>query len=385
MNLTRDAILTMPDSPILDVWRLGVGRSDVIGLWAGESDLPTPKPFCDAAAAALAAGHTFYSQNRGIPALRDAIAAYYARLCDVTVADERIAATSSGMNAVMLVAQAIIEPGDNVVCVTPSWPNILRAITITGGEVRAVPLSHGDDGWHLDLQRLFDACDARTRAIYYASPGNPTGWMLEGEQQQRLLEFARARGIAILADEVYQRIVYDRPYAPSMLEFASPDDPVFVINSFSKAWAMTGWRMGWLVYPRAMLDTFEKLIQFNTSGGQAFLQAGAAAALNEGEPFVQSFVERCRGGQRIALERLRAMSGVQVVPNTASFYLMFSVAGVTDTLEFCKRAVLEAGVGLAPGTAFGEESAQQIRLCYARGDESLIEALDRLEKFIRKF
>jgi aspartate aminotransferase len=383
MSLTRETILTMPDSPIIDVWRLGVGRRDVIGLWAGESDLPTPKAFCDAASAALAAGQTFYSQNRGIPALREAIAAYYARLSGLDVADERIAATSSGMNSVMLVAQAIIEPGDNVVCVTPSWPNILRAVTITGGEVRSVPLSHGEDGWHLDLQRLFDACDARTRAIYYASPGNPTGWMLEGDQQRQLLDFARARGIAILADEVYQRIVYDRPYAPSMLEFAGPDDPVFVINSFSKAWAMTGWRMGWLVYPRHMLETFEKLIQFNTSGGQAFLQAGACVALNEGEPFVQSFVERCRGGQRIVLERLRAMPGVHVVPNKASFYLMFSVEGVTDTLEFCKRAVLEAGVGLAPGVAFGDESAQQIRLCYARSDESLIEALDRLERFVR--
>ncbi|HKT99226.1 MAG TPA: pyridoxal phosphate-dependent aminotransferase [Paraburkholderia sp.] len=383
MNLTRDAILAMPDSPIIDVWRLGVGRIDVIGLWAGESDLPTPKPFCDAAAAALAGGQTFYSQNRGIAALREAIAAYYQRLCGVTLEDERIAATCSGMNSVMLVAQALIEPGDNVVCVTPSWPNILRAITITGGEVRAVPLSHGDDGWHLDLQRLFDACDARTRAIYFASPGNPTGWMIEEAQQRALMEFARKRGIAILADEVYQRIVYDRSHAASMLEYATPDDPLFVVNSFSKAWAMTGWRMGWLVYPRAMLETFEKLIQFNTSGGQAFLQAGATVALNEGEPFVRSFVERCRGGQRIALERLRAMPGVKVVPNQASFYLMFSVEGVTDTLDFCKRAVRDAGVGLAPGIAFGEESAQQIRLCYARSDASLIEAMGRLERFVR--
>lgn len=382
MNLTRDAILAMPDSPIIDVWRLGVGRTDVIGLWAGESDLPTPKPFCDAAAAALAGGQTFYSQNRGIAPLREAIAAYYQRLCGVTLEDERIAATCSGMNSVMLVAQALIEPGDNVVCVTPSWPNILRAITITGGEVRAVPLGHGDDGWHLDLQRLFDACDARTRAIYYASPGNPTGWTIEAEQQRALMEFARKRGIAILADEVYQRIVYDRSHAASMLEYATPDDPLFVVNSFSKAWAMTGWRMGWLVYPRAMLETFEKLIQFNTSGGQAFLQAGATVALNEGEPFVRSFVERCRGGQRIALERLRAMPGVKVVPNQASFYLMFSVEGVTDTLDFCKRAVCDAGVGLAPGIAFGEESAQQIRLCYARSDASLIEAMDRLERFV---
>ncbi|ASC65087.1 aspartate aminotransferase [Achromobacter denitrificans] len=384
MNLTRESILAMPDSPIIDVWRLGAGRNDVIGLWAGESDLPTPKAFSDAATHALANGHTFYSQNRGIPALREAIAGYYARLCGVHLDDDRIAATSAGMNAVMLVAQAIISPGDNVVCITPSWPNILRAITIAGGEVRETPLDHDGNGWRLDLQRLFDACDARTRAIYYASPGNPTGWMLEGEQQRELLAYARERNIAIIADEVYQRIVYDRPYAPSMLEIASPDDPVFVINSFSKSWAMTGWRMGWLVYPRGMTDTFEKLIQFNTSGGQAFLQAGGVAALNDGEPFVRSFVERCRGGQRIVLERLAELDGVAVVPNQASFYVMFSIDGVTDTLAFCKQAVHEARVGLAPGVAFGPSSAGQIRLCYARSDEQLIEAMDRLQAFIRR-
>ena len=191
------------------------------GAWAraattssacGPARATCPRPaYSDAAAQALAAGHTFYSQNRGIPALRAAIAGYYERLCGVRLDDERIAATCAGMNAVMLVAQAIVEPGDNVVCVTPSWPNILRAITITGGEAREVALDHDDSGWHLDLQRLFDACDGRTRAIYYASPGNPTGWMLEDAQQRELLAWARGRGIAIIADEVYQRIVYDRP------------------------------------------------------------------------------------------------------------------------------------------------------------------------------
>lgn len=384
MSLTRASILEMPDSPIIDVWRLGAGRSDVIGLWAGESDLPTPKLFSDAAAQALASGHTFYSQNRGIPPLREAIAAYYSRLCDVRLDDERIAVTCAGMNAVMLVAQAIVSPGDNVVCITPSWPNILRAVTIAGGQVREVPLAHDDSGWRLDMQQLFDACDTNTRAIYYASPGNPTGWMLEGGQQRELLAFARERAIAIIADEVYQRIVYDRPYASSLLEIASPDDPVFVVNSFSKSWAMTGWRMGWLIYPRNMVDTFEKLIQFNTSGGQAFLQAGGVAALNEGEPFVRSFVERCRRGRRIVLEQLRDLDGVEIVPNNASFYVMFSIDGVSDTLTFCKRAVHEAGVGLAPGIAFGASSAHQIRLCYARADEPLFDAMERLQGFIRR-
>jgi len=383
MNLTRPSILAMPDSPIIDVWRMGFGRSDIIGLWAGESDLPTPKRFADASTLALAQGQTFYTQNRGIPALREAIANYYQRLCGVDVADARIAATSAGMNAVMLVAQAILNPGDKVVCITPSWPNILNAITIVGGELCEVPLAFSDTGWHLDMQRLFDACDAHTRAIYWASPGNPTGWMLEGEQQRELLAFARQRNIALIADEVYQRIVYDRPHAPSMLEIAAPEDPLFVINSFSKAWAMTGWRMGWLVYPQGMTDTFEKLIQFNTSGGQPFLQAAGVVALNEGEDFVQSFVERCRRGQRLVLDALAGLDNVRVIPNQASFYVMFSVDGVTDTLAFCKQAVHEARVGLAPGIAFGAASAQQIRLCYARSEEQLVQAMARLQGFIQ--
>jgi len=384
MNLTRTAILEMPDSPIIDVWRMGFGRSDIIGLWAGESDLPTPKRFSEAAAQALVAGQTFYTQNRGIPELRRAIADYYRRLCGVAVADTRIAATSAGMNAVMLVAQAILNPGDKVVCITPSWPNILNAINIVGGQVVDVALEYDAQGWHLDMQRLMDTCIAQNvRAIYWASPGNPTGWMLEGEQQRELLAFARQRGIALIADEVYQRIVYDRPHAPSMLEIATPDDPVFVINSFSKAWAMTGWRMGWLVYPQDMTDTFEKLIQFNTSGGQAFLQAAGVVALDEGEDFVRGFVERCRRGQRIVLDGLAELDTVQVIPNQASFYVMFSVAGVADTLAFCKQAVREAQVGLAPGMAFGAASAHQIRLCYARSESQLTQAMNRLQVFIR--
>jgi aspartate aminotransferase len=383
-RIVKPTISALEDSPIIDVWRLGIGRPDVIGLWAGESDLPTPAFICEAASAALAQGKTFYSQNRGIPSLRQALRDYYARLCGIEIEDGRIAATSSGMNAVMLVAQAIVGAGDNIVCVTPSWPNILRAIAILGGEVREVPLGHDENGWSLDLDALFAACDEHTRAIYFASPGNPTGWMMEREEQQRLLDFARSRGISLIADEVYQRIVYDRAYAPSMVEIAQPDDPVFVVNSFSKAWAMTGWRMGWMIFPASMTATFEKLIQFNTSGGQAFSQEAAALALAQGEPFVQSFVERCRGGRKIVLDRFAAMPGVRVVPNLASFYVMFEIDGVTDTLEFCKRAVLEAGVGLAPGIAFGAESAHQIRLCYARSDASLSEAMDRLEPFIAR-
>ena len=383
INVTvRSRIEELDDSPIVDVWRMGFAVPDVIGLWAGESDLPTPDFICEAAAAALRAGKTFYIPNRGIPELRAALADYLQGLYGVRVADDRIAITSSGMNAVMLVSQAIADPGDNVVVVTPSWPNIMRSMEILGAEVRTVPLIPGNAGWRLDLDAVFARCDGRTRGIYYASPGNPTGWILERDQAVAMLEFTRRRGIAILADEVYHRLVYDRAVAPSLLQLATPKDNIYSLNSFSKSWAMTGWRLGWVVYPSGQLDTFEKLIQFNTSGGQAFLQEGAIAALRQGESFVSSFVARCQEGRDLIKARLAAMPRVRLTVANGSFYAMFGVDGVTDTLAFCKRAVAEARVGLAPGMAFGGGADDQIRLCYARSHGNLTEAMSRLAPFI---
>lgn len=382
MSLIRHDIEVLEDSPIVEVWRMGYGDPEVIGMFAGEPDVPTPDFICDAAAKAMKEGKTFYTPNRGIAPMKEAIADYLRMLYGVEVPEHRIALTPSGMSAVMLIAQATVEKGDNVVAVTPSWPNILRAMQICGAEAREVAMTPGNAGWSLDLDKLMATCDARTKVIYLASPGNPTGWMIPREDAERLLAFARARGIAILSDEVYHRLVYDRDRAFSFLDIARPTDPVFVVNSFSKAWAMTGWRLGWIVYPEGMKDAFEKLIQFNTSGAPEFLQWGAIAAMKHGEDFVKFFTERCRQGRELVNARLGRMPRVRNIPNQGSFYAMFSVDGVTDTLTFCKRAVVEAKIGMAPGTSFGRGSEQYVRLCYAKSQEMLTEAMDRLERFV---
>ena len=212
-----------------------------------------------------------------------------------------------------------------------------------------MPLASGNQGWRLDLDAVFAACDERTRAIYYASPGNPTGWVLERDEVERLLAFCRERGIAILADEVYHRLVYDRPVAPSILEVATPEDRVYSLNSFSKAWAMTGWRLGWVVYPAGQKDEFEKLIQFNTSGAPGFLQDGAVAALRDGEDFVRFFVERCREGRDIVTERLAEDAARALTPSDGSSTSCSASRASPTRSQFCKRCVQEAGVGLAPG------------------------------------
>ncbi len=383
MPLVRPDIEAMADSPILEVWRHGLGKADIIGLWAGEPDVPTPRFICDAATEALNAGHTFYTHNRGIPELRQAIARYLQSLYRVDVHDDRIAATTAGMNAVQIVCQALLEAGSKAVCITPSWPNIMRAMTIAGASVTEVPLTRGGNGWSLDLEALFAACTPGTKLLYLASPANPTGWTIDAKQAQAILEFARARGIAILSDEVYHRMIYDGPVAFSFLEIAKPGDAVFVVNSFSKSWAMTGWRLGWLIYPDGFLPTAEKLIQFNTSGGQAFLQYGAIAALDQGEDFVAELVARCAKGRQLISSRLAAMPRVREVPNQGAFYAMFEVDGVTDTFAFCKDVVTHAGVGLAPGVAFGRGAESLIRLCYAKKPELLEKAMDRLDTWLR--
>jgi aspartate/methionine/tyrosine aminotransferase len=380
----RPDIAELEESKIVEVWRMGFDYPDTIGMWVGQGDLPTPRFICDATTQAMADGQTFYTHKRGIPELRRALADYHRDLYGVEIADERIAVTSAGMNAMMLIVQTLLSAGDNIVCVTPVWPNIFACAQIQGGVAKHVPLVGTEHGWELEIERLFVACDARTKAIYVASPGNPTGWIMPEEQRRATLDFARARGIAVISDEVYNRLIYTAPVAPSFLEIATPDDPLFVVNSFSKTWAMTGWRVGWMIMPRGLTDQIDRLIEFNTSGGQGFLQAGCVAAIRQGEPWVKWMVERCRQGRDLIMERVAAMNRVSVIPADASFYLMLKVEEMGDPVEFCKRLVKEAGIGLAPGTAFGAGGEQYLRLCYAQSNDRLSLAMDRLQGFLRR-
>lgn len=371
----------LPASKIVEVWELGFDRDDLIPLWVGEGDLPTPDFICEAAVEALRAGETFYTHKRGHPELRRAIADYTRGHYGVDVADDRISVTSAGINAIMLIMQGILGPGDELIAVTPVWPNAACAAQIMGASVVEVQLDPTPEGgFHLDLDKLAAACTGRTRAIFFASPSNPTGWMAEPEELRALLELCRARGIWLIADEVYHRFVYDRPVAPSVLAQAEPDAPVFVVHSFSKAWAMTGWRLGWLVHPASFEPIIGKLIEYNTSGAQPFAQAGALAAIRDGEPFVKEQVARCRQGAEIVYQRLGALPRVTIGRPRASFYSFFAVEGMTDSLAFAKQLLNDTGVGLAPGSAFGAGGEGFLRLCFASAPELLSRAMDRLER-----
>jgi aspartate aminotransferase len=376
----RRIVEAMPFSKIGQVAMAGLGDPEVIPLWFGESDVPTPGFICDAAASAMKAGHTFYTFKRGIPELRQTIARYLTTLYAKPVDWQRVIVTSSGMSAIMFMSQALVEPGDNIVILSPVWPNINDAVTVMGGEARAVALEEtAGGGWRLDLQRLFDACDGKTRAIFINSPGNPTGWMAHRDEQQALLDFARKRGLWLIADEVYGRIIYTGArVAPSLLDLAEPVDRVVIINSFSKAWAMTGWRLGWLVAPKAIQDIADKVVEFNTSGAPTFLQHAGIAAITTGEDFVAAMVERCRIGRDLLVQGLQRFPRLRVAAPEGAFYAFCRVDGMSDSLAFAKEVLARAKVGVAPGAAFGVGGEGHLRLCFASAPARLATALERL-------
>jgi aspartate aminotransferase len=303
-------------------------------------------------------------------------------LYGVDVAEDRITTTVAAMNGIMLVMEAIVDPGDNVVIVEPLWPNCRETIAIMGGEPRAVDLVEVEGKWQLDLERLFAACDDKTRAIFINSPGNPTGWVMPVEQQQAVLEFCRKKRIWLLADEVYARLIFDRPYAPSFIEIADPEDPVIAFNSFSKSWSMTGWRLGWLTAPPSMGEVFEKLNEYNISGPTTFVQHAAIVAIRDGENFVKETVEGYRQGRDLVYQRLSGMGRVHLALPEAAFYAFFRVEGIEDSLEFARKILNETGVGLAPGAAFGQSGEGYLRLCFAATPDMLSSAMDRLEPLL---
>jgi aspartate aminotransferase len=355
---------------------------DVITLWYGEGDLVTPDFIRAAAKASLDAGDTFYVPDmRGLPALTEALSAYQTRLHGRDIPVARSTVTPSGMQAVFLALDLLVDSGTNIVYVEPQWPNIPSAIQMAGGEPRPVALDLVDGDWRLDLDKLFAACDARTRAIMFSTPSNPLGWTATNEELEALIAFSRRTGIWIISDEMYNRIAFETESAPSVLRLAEDEDLVISINGFSKAWAMTGWRIGWLTHPASAGNALGAMTQYLNSGTAAFVQAGARAALVEGEPFVRQVRERCRAGVDAAYQALAGNNRI-VLPNkpTAGMYVALAIAGEVDSRGACRRILEEAHVGLAPGFLFGRSAEHLMRMCIFRDAESVAEASRRIAR-----
>jgi aspartate/methionine/tyrosine aminotransferase len=379
----RSTIKNLPGSRIREVANAGIGRSDVLAFWFGESDEPTPDFVREAAIRSIGAGETFYAHNLGLVELREAIARYASAL-HRPVGPQRIAVTSSGVNALMLAMQALVGAGDEVVAVVPVWPNLTAQPEILGARVTRVALEVADGAWRLDLARLLDAVTPQTRVLLVNAPNNPTGWTLSADEQRRILAHCRRTGTWIVADEVYERVWFGAgAAAPSFLDLAEPEDRLVVVHSFSKSFLMTGWRLGWMVVPENITEAIGKLIEFNTSCAPVFVQRAGLAALARADEFVPGLVRRLRTCRDTLLPALAALPGVAVATPPGGMYAFFRVAGQDDSLALAKRLVVDAGLGLAPGVAFGPEGEGWLRWCFASRDPArLDEGVRRLGRFV---
>ena len=383
----REAIHNLEASKIREVANAGMGRADVLAFWFGEGDEVTPEPIRQAAIASLQQGETFYAHNLGLPELREAVARYMSGLHPAIDA-ARIAITSGGVSALMLAVQALVDAGDEVVAVTPVWPNLTAQPAILGARVRSVPLVPKAGQWTLDLDALRAAVTPATKLLVLNAPNNPTGWTLTRAEQQAILDHCRQTGTWILADEVYERLYYEptpNGCAPSFLDVAAPDDRLVVVHSFSKSFLMTGWRLGWLVLPPALVEGMGKLIEFNTSCTSVFTQrAGIAALAHSAEitPRVVAHLKTCRD---TLVTLLAELPGVQVAPARGGMYAFFRLEGFDDSLALAKRLVGEAGLGLAPGNAFAPQAQGWLRWCFASRDpQRLVQGVERLRGWLDK-
>ena len=392
----RQIVLNLEESMIRQVANAGMGRSDVLKFWFGESDEATPAFIRDAAIASLQQGETFYAHNLGLPELREAIARYATGLrCSgaAPINAGRIAVTSGGVNALMLAVQALVDAGDEVVAVTPVWPNLTAQPLIMGARLRCVSLKPVAGQWQLDMAELLAAITPKTKLLIVNAPNNPTGWTLSRAEQDIILAHCRSTGTWILADEVYERLYFETTpngCAPSFLDIAEPDDKLVVAHSFSKSFLMTGWRLGWLVMPPAMTPQMGKLVEFNTSCAPVFIQRAGLVALQGTDNVTPQLVAHLKICRDTLVPLLQALPGVEVAPAKGGMYVFFRLSDqdrFSDSLETARRLVVEAGLGLAPGNAFMinpvPEAQGWLRWCFASQDVARLgQGVERLKHWL---
>jgi aspartate/methionine/tyrosine aminotransferase len=382
--------LEVPHSRIREIADLAMSMGgSVLRLYFGESNLPTPDFIKRAAQKAMQDGFTFYTENAGLPSTRRMIAQYYQLKHNVELDPSReIVVTASGVQALQLGIRCVLDPGDEAIVLTPAWQNQMSIAKMCVSDVQMVPLVLKNARFCIDFDALERVLTPKTRLLVYTSPSNPLGWVATVEDQRRLLEFARKHDLWLLADEVYERLWYPADGSlgqpvPSILRLCSRDDAVLVIQSFSKSYCMTGWRVGWLVGRQDLVDRATKLNEFVVSCAPSFAQRAAESALEWGDDTVRQMLTLYKSNRDFCLQALRKVKRVQVPEADGAFYLFPRIEGLEDSFHFCKTLLLETGVGFAPGVAFGAGGEGSIRICYAVEREILEEAMSRLIPYLK--
>jgi aspartate aminotransferase len=378
----RPEVVDVLESPMVQIATLAEAMPGSLKLCYGESDLPTPEFICRAGCDALHAGHTFYTHTAGYPALREAIAAKVFELHGVTCRPSEVMSTVGASMAIFVAIRACIGPGDNAVVISPGYAIFTNGVIMAGGAARAVPLTRHGRRFRLDIDRVRRAIDARTRMLIVNSPSNPTGWVITVDEQRALYELAERHDLVILADEVYERLVFDLPIAPSFVRVTEDTDRVVVVNSFSKTYNMTGWRLGWAQSSERMIRSMYKAAEFMSSNAAAMAQQAGIVALREGESYVQSLRIHYAARRAQVMDALSSIARVSLPEPEGAFYAFPQIEGLADSTAFTAALIRETGVALAPGAGFGDAGEGYVRLCFAATEDTLARALVRFRDFM---
>lgn len=378
----RREVMDVQESPLVRIATAAEQVQSPYRLQYGESDSPTPEFICRAAYEASLAGHTFYTDPSGYAELRTAIAEQFLALQGVEYRPSEVTATVGATQAIALTIRAFVGTGDNALVIQPAYSIYQETVTLYGGETRGVSLVRDGARFRLDLDGVKRALDARTRLLVVNSPSNPTGWLATREEQEALWDLALAHDLVVLSDEVYDRLVFDQALAPSMARVATDKGRLVVVNSLSKTYSMTGWRLGWALSSEAVISTLAKVEEFMTSSTPAMIQRAAMVALREGEPYVAELRARYARHRELVTESLAGIPGVWLPETHGGFYAFPRLEGLTDSTAFALDLLEGTGVALAPGAAFGAAGEGHLRLCFAGSEKVLVPALERLRGWL---
>ncbi|MFM8534364.1 MAG: pyridoxal phosphate-dependent aminotransferase, partial [Acidimicrobiia bacterium] len=347
MNL-REELTGVAESPMVQIATIAESMPGSLKLCYGESDLPTPAFICDALDRATRGGHTFYTHTAGYRELREAIAAKVFDLHGVRYDVPEIMATVGGTMAIYAAIRAFVGRGDNAVIVSPAYAIYTNAVTMAGGESRRASLALTGNRFVLDLDKVRAAVDANTRMLIVNSPSNPTGWVISESEQRALIEIAEQHDLVILADEVYERLVFfDKPEvlspqaAPSFARVTPNRDRLIVVNSFSKTYNMTGWRLGWAQSSARTIKTMYKAVEFMTSNPAAMVQQAGITALQDGEPAIAELRAHYAARRAQVKAALDAMPGVTLPDPQGSFFAFPKCDFASDSAAFTGDLVRE--------------------------------------------
>lgn len=378
-----DELAAVAESPMVQIATIAERMPGSLKLCYGESDLPTPAFICEAAHRAALAGHTFYTHTAGYPELRQAIADKIFELHGVRYGAPEIMATVGASMAIYAAIRALVGRGDNALIISPAYAIFSNGVAMSGGEPRFAPLARHGNRFLLDLDRVRAGIDRRTRMLIVNSPSNPTGWVISADEQRALIAIAEEFDLVLLADEVYERLVYDgREIAPSFARLLPSRDRLIVVNSFSKTYNMTGWRLGWAQASEPIIKTMFKAVEFMTSNPTAAVQQAGIVALRDGEPHIRDLREQYSARREQVMRELAALPGISLPDPQGAFYAFPKLTAASDSTEFTAALLKEAGVALAPGVGFGRDGEGYIRVCFASTAATIADALSRLRNFV---